>query len=154
MKIAEIASAPQNGMFDFEPRDAAQPVASTMAVAAALPCRMRLTLPAFASWSWKNGLATVNHDGQNPAKTPDASPMSRIRMTICSWLSSPMSASLWPVGRAGDLVPWREGERVETEHLEPDHVARVVSRAERHRGPRRLCVGRRAVRHRKSTRLN
>ena len=36
-------------------RETAQPVATTMIVAAISPALIRLTLPSFAAWSWKNG---------------------------------------------------------------------------------------------------
>src|SRR6185369_5880897 len=77
MNTAHVATEIQKGIPDFVCAEIATPVATTIAVAATSPHRMRLMLPSFASCSWKNGEDTVNHEGQNPAKTPDASPMIR-----------------------------------------------------------------------------
>src|SRR6185437_4150518 len=83
MNTAAIAAAKNSGRRLPGP-DTAQPVPRTLTLAAISPARKRPTLPALASWSWKNGDATVNHDGQNPANPPDASPISRIRITASS----------------------------------------------------------------------
>jgi hypothetical protein len=71
-----------------------------MIVAAISPHRMRFTFPAFASCSWKNGLATVNQlsYGQNPANTPEASPTRRIKIT---------ARSLFPGSISGITSPGR-----------------------------------------------
>src|SRR5208282_4404347 len=80
MKIAQIAADATRANGPTSPVDTAHPVPITITVAATSPARMRLTFPSFAACSWKNGEATVNHDGQKPANTPDASPISRIRI--------------------------------------------------------------------------
>ena len=64
--------------------ETAAPVATTMDVAAISPHRILFTLPSFAAWSLKKGELTVNHDGQNPANTPEASPMRRMMMVMSS----------------------------------------------------------------------
>lgn len=83
-KTPQIPTDAQKAMLLDERRETAAPVATTIAVAAISPQRIRRTFPAFASCSWKNGEETVNHEGQNPAKTPDASPTRRIMIVISS----------------------------------------------------------------------
>lgn len=82
---AQIKIEPYSGSFDVVRNETANPVATTIAVAAISPQRIRLTFPSFDSCSWKNGLDTVNHDGQNPANTPLASPIKRIRIVMSSF---------------------------------------------------------------------
>ena len=86
MNTAQMPADTQNGTPDFVLADNAIPVAMTIPVAAASPHLIRLMFPSFASWSWKKGEDTVNHDGQKPAKTPLASPMSRGMSTSSSVL--------------------------------------------------------------------
>src|SRR6266481_5075838 len=74
---AHVATDIQKGRPDFVCHEIATPVAITMAVAPTSPHRIRRMFPSFASCSWKKGELTVNHDGQNPANTPDASPTIR-----------------------------------------------------------------------------
>lgn len=82
--------------------DTASPVPITMVDAATSPHRMRLMFPSFAACSWKNGDDTVNHDGQNPANTPEASPTNNMIMVTSSLFHVATSAHLggttntWP----------------------------------------------------------
>lgn len=65
----------------------AQPVPTTIAVAAISPHRIRFIFPARASCEWKNGDDTVNQEGQKPANTPEASPMSSTNIERSSVLN-------------------------------------------------------------------
>lgn len=84
--IAEIAIATISGNVLPVRFQTAHPVAMTIADAAASPHLIRLMFPDLASCSWKKGEDTVNQDGQNPANTPDASPMRRIIIVMSSLL--------------------------------------------------------------------
>lgn len=85
-KMAEMRIDAYRAIFVLERIATAAPVAITMDDAAISPHRIRFTFPSFDACSWKKGEETVNHDGQNPAKTPDASPTRRMMIVISSLL--------------------------------------------------------------------
>src|SRR5271154_4254503 len=108
--MAEITIDARRRMWLGRLRLTAQPVATTVIVAAISPALIRFTFPSFAAWSWRNGLATVNHDGQNPANTPLASPMSSTRMMMSSWASIGSALHDGP-GRRSCLLAVESGVR-------------------------------------------
>ena len=104
--------------------DTAAPVATTIAVAAASPHLMRFTFPALASWSWKNGEDTVNHEGQKPAKTPEASPINKIMIVMSSIVGFAIIVLVYPVVRLYSVR--RSDGDVFVADPAPDSISRLI----------------------------